>query len=878
MEYRTGISANVACKKILFDESHKWIVPRPTTDPDYLDLTRNRLLIASMAKNLEGLGFRFDAELANKLERLDESVLITTLHDIYHACEEEIGAKELSHARVMYPNFPDEVMSMDELELFVNQMVYYFGEYYLGVEILPEQNEMEREPLVEGFNRDLKLLHFGTQENLDELMKQRILSGISLSESQMEDIRTYTDRFGFTKTFMLYQNQPIPNKENACQLAKMAYDYSMKNYGAVSESIRYALHKTLPTGMDVLRFAALLSNGKTIHEKEKYRTAVWNNSDQSDRKIAWRTRRVDVKIDNDASLSKPVKFKLNRTEEKLIKGLLAESKSLFEDVWMRPSLYKTLGKQISMTRSCPERLTKAYDNLGHNNRVNEKGDPIHTPYSFMDIAVSELAKGSAKTAEFVAKNFPGVYSRGFVRLLNNAKNVAQFMTLCDYYETYCDKVPIKNQIKLLNYLQSIPNQDSRVIYESKINRYVKTDMPEFKYKDFMDCALNAVLSALDKQLEQGTSLGKVYIDPDLMDIALPGNNERAASKGNDLPMGSVMNGNQDCNIIRTFVWWTNNGNERIDIDSSVVFLDDEMRQIENCSYFNTRADVSNAKAHLTKVKADVVRHHNPDDNIGKEIDDIINRMENLPDRFLAVHSGDYVDGGPEDGAGVAEYVDIDKNLCKEVGIRYVVMSVHAYTNEPFNEIPNLKWGFMQREGSLDMGVGREHHQECDAFSFNGQIYEPSTVECCVDINTKSTQTIPAIYDLEQDRFIWLDQPIRTFDEEIQNIYHSEFREQMKLLIEYQNQRCSGDLYQLFAFHALNRGELVNDIKDADIIFTKKDLDRAELGISEEVEIVSAHDYSKIVSEFLTIPEPNEQKLEELEYEIDPDDVGDNIDR
>ena len=428
-------------------------------------------------------------------------------------------------------------------------------------------------------------------------------------------------------------------------------------------------------------------------------------------------------------------------------------------------------------------------------------------------------------AEFTAKNFPGVYSRGFVSLLNHAPNIEAFNDLCDLYKDYCTNVPIKEQIKLFNYLQQIPSSSDRVIYESKINRYVKVEMPEFKYRIGLNDAVDAVCASIMAQLQKAPAMGKVYIDPELVDVALPGNNERTASKGSVLPAGSILEDHADCNIIRIFSWWTNTEKDRVDIDTSVSFLDADCNPVAECAYYSEKAYV--------------------DDDIEKDC--------------IAVHSGDIVDGGSIDGNGAAEFVDIDKKLCQEANVRYVVMSVSSYCRQNFCDIPNLKWGYMERDGDLE-----ELAYQPDVFKFNGEIYEPSTVESCVDINTKATQTIPAVYDIVTGQMIWLDQPIRDLSDQLKNTQNTEFREQMKLMIEYQDHSPRGNLYELFALHAQARGELVTDIHDADIIFSRKELDKDALGIAEETEVISTNDYSRIVSEFLTITPDTEEDAPLLE--------------
>jgi hypothetical protein len=284
-----------------------------------------------------------------------------------------------------------------------------------------------------------------------------------------------------------------------------------------------------------------------------------------------------------------------------------------------------------------------------------------------------------------------------------------------------------------------------------------------------------------------------------------------------------------------FAWWTNAGKESVDIDTAAVFLNKDLNPVAHCAYYSQKA-------------------------VAGFLDDEWGDPGDKGD-LLAIHSGDLVNGGPVNGDGVAEFLDIDKEACRAAGVKYVVLSVHAYTNENFCDLPNLKWGYMQREGSLDLGI-KEH----DAFRFNGQVFEPSTVECCVDINTHARQTIPAVYDVENETFLWMDEPIRGIDNDLTNAANPGFQEQLRLMMDYDSQGIRGSLAQLFSLHAMSRGEITEDIAEADTVFLLKDADPAALPVKEGAEVVTLRDFSRITSEFLAPPKPGSDSTEDPERE------------
>lgn len=154
-----------------------------------------------------------------------------------------------------------------------------------------------------------------------------------------------------------------------------------------------------------------------------------------------------------------------------------------------------------------------------------------------------------------------------------------------------------------------------------------------------------------------------------------------------------MKGDKNCNIIRQFIGWQNQNREHIDIDTSAAFYDKDLNLITECAYYDQKAYVQ---------KDDKSRD------------------------LVAIHGGD-ITSAP---VFSAEYMDIDKQKCREAGIKYMVLSVNSYSNVPYNKLDVVKFGFMQRQGSLDPNVWHDKWNE-----FNGQIFEPSTVEALIDLNS-----------------------------------------------------------------------------------------------------------------------------------------------
>jgi hypothetical protein len=177
------------------------------------------------------------------------------------------------------------------------------------------------------------------------------------------------------------------------------------------------------------------------------------------------------------------------------------------------------------------------------------------------------------------------------------------------------------------------------------------------------------------------------------------------------------------------------------------------------------------------------------------------------DKYQACHSGDITNGGPVDGDGVSEFLDVDIDSVVRHGARYVVYQVYNYTNQKYSDMPHAMFGWMGRE---DVN--------------SGEIYEPKTVEQKMDLTSESTVCIPVIFDCVTREIIWCDMNL--------TIDHCNRRRGVNNL----ENNLSGvaatcysivnmhkpNLYDLIDLHIKARGLRVSNKEDADVIFDIND--------------------------------------------------------
>lgn len=796
-------------RETIYQETGTWVMPLTVINENPSD--RAMQLVLSTNRNLEAYGRTMSGDLMDILVSLPESEIVKECQNLMKSVRESNQVEAFQNATVFYPDFPEQVIEMDEVEQYIYQMEEYLGVAFFGISLRPEFEATERNPLLEDFKRDLKVIDVDNYYMIHETMHDRMFSTASLSKPKMETLLNYMH--DTNEWFSWVYEQAIPNRENK---AAIAFDIT-KNSNLTSRTKDDMLHKFVTEATDVLRLAAELSNGKTHTVKSKAKVFVWNPKKGETRDnghLEWRTKRNQETIENKPGLAGKVYFKLSRSEARMMNRLLDKTHDLFTAVWLRPDLFKTFSKSVPRD-AVYSRLQKAYDNLYSGQKVNEIGNPIVSPYAVVQKALDAVRSGADDAlalTEKAAHDFPGVFNRNFIQFAVAGIKHDQLQAICDIYAANAYETPIREQLKLYNlvdlYEKGLPY---RAIHVAKLGRFVKEESTYHFAEDQAQMIKKGIIDSVSKQLQNHDNLGRVYIDPNVADMLLPENGERSSSKGSSLTSGSIMKGDKNCNIIRQFIGWQNQNREHIDIDTSAAFYDKDLNLITECAYYDQKAYVQ---------KDDKSRD------------------------LVAIHGGD-ITSAP---VFSAEYMDIDKQKCREAGIKYMVLSVNSYSNVPYNKLDVVKFGFMQRQGSLDLNVWHNKWNE-----FNGQIFEPSTVEALIDLNSESTATVPLIYDVEKDEFIWVDKPLER-ERGLQNIANVAYMNATEALIHRYTNNYTPSLGDLVAAYVYaGKATEVSEPTEADMIFTMKPelyTENKEMPLQPDAKVVSTNDFDYIASELM----------------------------
>ncbi|MFJ7752554.1 cytoplasmic protein [Peribacillus muralis] len=284
--------------------------------------------------------------------------------------------------------------------------------------------------------------------------------------------------------------------------------------------------------------------------------------------------------------------------------------------------------------------------------------------------------------------------------------------------------------------------------------------------------------ALQRRFSKLPPLGHAYIDERLKEQLVPFAQRSASKSLRSLVRGSKLN-LPEGDTIRFFTWWKegpllNGGNsDRIDIDLSAVIYSEEWEVLDHISFTNLKST-----------------------------------------KFHSVHSGD-ITSAPH---GACEFIDMHISSIEENGGRYVTMSLQSYTDQSFVSMPECFAGWMSREEPN-----------------SGEVFEPSTVQDKVDLTANTIISIPVILDLFERKVIWADVALKAFPHVSNTVENN--KDGLIAIGKALSSLIKPNLYDLFTLHAQSRGEMADDPKKADVIFSLHD------GLTP-------FDQEKILAEFL----------------------------
>lgn len=455
--------------------------------------------------------------------------------------------------------------------------------------------------------------------------------------------------------------------------------------------------------------------------------------------------------DGDISLKQNTKFvNMNKRTIRIILELLESCDNIEEDMKRYKGRWIKLGEKLHPNKyQSLIKVIVAFDKLRNNKKIPTWKGLVNENYE---------KKNYSQVVKLLSQR-SGEFARDLDNILRKAEDKTEVIKA---FNSVATEVATPVLWQVMNHFKHrdeqrfiIPKDDKAILY--KIQKEV-----ENIDKKYCDMVVNICNNSLLYNYRQKDYMGNVYLSEAFKDYIMPFNQRSASKSLQTLTTGSKVALNDFCKVLRGFIWWTNVDDYGVDIDLSATLLSEDFEYESHISFTN------------------------------------------LKDIYGNTHSGDITNGGDINGKGVAEFIDIDIEKCLKNEIRYVVFGVYSYSGHKYCDMPNIKFGYMEREQS-DMG----------------EIFEPNTVKQRIDLATNSETSLPMVFDLVERKMIWLDLSLSLQRLGFTNTLENNFASAREVLQIMTNLKRP-NLYELIIMNVMARGMLVDNKEEADIIFDLED--------------------------------------------------------
>lgn len=468
--------------------------------------------------------------------------------------------------RPLYDGFPQQVMEMSDMELFINAIRHYasHGQW------VPNSYTQAKPTAFEHPN--YKMLRPCSEGEFNRIFTDILSVNQSITPMDKEVVKWFLEN-----GVCIYPTE-IPFKENYCMVL------SMLN---IEDGIPYSYTYT-----DILRVAVYMSGG-------------------------------------DISLSGNTKFRLTNKQRSRIMTLLEMKSSRelvgqafldsLEDLKKHRNKWLALFNHIHADSKCFRK--PAYANA---QRVVEllrfHADKIHT----WNAKVENLKFGE-KLYELSKR--PGELARRLNALLLEAKGKKIFANtridpaedvVVSWFRSVAHKISNKVLFELYTYFEGRrEDQKQRTVFIKGARKPVKLEPLEKLPKEIVDRVQAVILDAVKSKFAAWPKMGKVLIDEKLKNIPLPTNMRSISETDKPVVRGTRMPINVDhTKVVRFYVHWKDaSGNEDLDLSATFLGMGKKTHVSWNTNYNLVVQDIRTRKlmteTHVAVHSGDV-RHRKGD--------------------------------------------------------------------------------------------------------------------------------------------------------------------------------------------------------------------------------------------------------------------------
>lgn len=619
----------------------------------------NDRLIAAIINSFSSLGYAFSKNSLDMLTKLNNEELNFLYNENINTLKRAKGAN-VKHV-VFYPEFPNMEAISDE-EYYIRAILHYLTSTENSYGFMNQDKHVER--VVKKLSCDKKdILNIVFEEDTTKIIvkiaKDLFESKIAIPSKDKqflkEVIYDYSD---------LLEIDAFPFKENLATFISVTLKVAKLKNVNISDILTRKSLKFIKTCTDLLRVYAAISNPHNINLTEDKIHFV---------SLGRKERRLFLSILNSLAEDNPYitddfarhEFYWKKAFEKLHVG---EYKNKY------PFIYKA-----------------AY---------NFRNDAYKTYYGLIETCLSE---GDIESALIYLSNRPGDFARKLDRLLRNYNEEKMVLS---YFKKRVHLVSTNVLLQLWEYYKNRVIKDERFFIFNNGN-----DMQYFYTKDnrneLSQDTISEVLTIIEEGLKKIYStyprIEKVYIDPTIVNYAVPTNARNGSCQNKTLTFGTrIKLDEEEGSFIRLFTHWKNSKKfGRVDIDLAIELYSEDFSMCQSVSWH----DMSGGR------------------------------------NFNTYHSGD-ITSAPN---GASEFIDLNYQKARKY-YRYVVVTNYVYTGQDYCDIPECFSGVM-----LFDKKGKE-----------GKVFDPQFVRHKFDLTQKGVNSnIAFVVDLETMEMIWMDTSIQS---------------------------------------------------------------------------------------------------------------------
>lgn len=482
----------------------------------------NRIPVATVQAHLMQYRYMLSQEAFDKLSKCDLSVIEMFHNQAIEYLKVMMGGK--TSPKPLYKNFPEEVMSKSDYELYINAMMYYWTESKWR----PESIEMEK-PI------EFERVKYTILNPIDDAGFQKIFTSLvsintSLTPQDLDVVKWFVNTYKDDIKIMIPET--IPFKENLMTLAAMGIPVPVK------------------TPTDVLRIAVHMSGGDISLPAVplKYK------------KLA-RYSGAHVKISNpDRDKFKFRNF--SRQERRNLLYLLEQTHCNPAEMVLKDQRWIRLGEVLhpgDFKEQYP-RSFKAFDAIRNTKVKSWYSDLTKVLYKNLNL------EAGCK----ILSERPGEFLRRLDWLFRTFTYKGNADTIFTHLMPVLEKVSNKVLFEVYTHFENRRNPTSgRSVFIKGARK--KTPLPELPAisGELVDAIQSSIFVALRTKFSKLEKLGNVWIDENLKKIPVPTN-----MRSLNLSLKPVVRGsrtpfdNPDAKVIRPFIHWKG----PVDMDLSCTFV------------------------------------------------------------------------------------------------------------------------------------------------------------------------------------------------------------------------------------------------------------------------------------------------------------------